>query len=210
MAARGGLTAKPIETHASSIAKWNSQKTMHVATNRVQADQSIENIGTDRQKKMEWINRDNEQKQKMHITSNGVLTAETIPNPMHIASSMKTNQNKMSKELMVAWLLNQSKTNAQTFQNTKNTDNKPHIQQRFAYKNKTTNAHSSKNTEVTTTAGAEDREDISPCVDKHRSLTRPHSFASSARSRARREHVRKPKPISQLGVKRVDYSPQSL
>ena len=43
-----------------------------------------------------------------------------------------------------------------------------------------------------------------PSVDKHSSLTRPHSFASPARSHARHEHETKPKPISRLGVSCVD------
>jgi hypothetical protein len=43
-----------------------------------------------------------------------------------------------------------------------------------------------------------------PSVDKHSPLTRPHRFASPARSHARHEHETKPKPISRLGVSCVD------
>jgi hypothetical protein len=43
-----------------------------------------------------------------------------------------------------------------------------------------------------------------PSVDNHSPLTRPHSFASPARTHARHEHETKPKPISRLGVSSVD------
>jgi len=36
-------------------------------------------------------------------------------------------------------------------------------------------------------------------VGKHCSFTRPHSFASPARSHSRHEHETKPKPLSRLG-----------
>ena len=39
-------------------------------------------------------------------------------------------------------------------------------------------------------------------------LARPRSFASPARSHARRERETKPKPISRSGISRADYFPQ--
>ena len=53
-------------------------------------------------------------------------------------------------------------------------------------------------------AGAEHLSVARPSVDKHSSLTLPHSFASPARLHARHEHETKPKPISRLGVSCVD------
>ena len=50
---------------------------------------------------------------------------------------------------------------------------------------------------------------LSPSVGKHCSLTRPHSFASPARSHAKHEHETKPKPISRLGSPASIISPQS-
>ena len=63
-----------------------------------------------------------------------------------------------------------------------------------------------RNQEPTTPRGGNVRMET-PSVDKHSPLTRPHSFASPARSHARHEHETKPKPISRLGVSCVDYFP---
>ena len=55
-----------------------------------------------------------------------------------------------------------------------------------------------------TTAGGGNVRMETPSVENHSPLTRPHSFASPARSHARHEHETKPKPISRLGVSCVD------
>ena len=64
-----------------------------------------------------------------------------------------------------------------------------------------------KNAKDATTAGGGNVRMETASVDKHSPLTRPHSFASPARSHARHEHETKPKPISRLGVSCVDYFP---
>ena len=59
-----------------------------------------------------------------------------------------------------------------------------------------------------TTAGGNVRmETLS--VENHSPLTRPHSFASPARSHARHEHETKPKPISRLGSAKASFPPIS-
>ena len=60
-----------------------------------------------------------------------------------------------------------------------------------------------------TTAGGGNVRMETPSVENHSPLTRPHSFASPARSHARHEHETKPKPISRLGSPASIISPQS-
>ena len=59
-----------------------------------------------------------------------------------------------------------------------------------------------------TTAGGNVRMET-PSVENHSPLTRPHSFASPARSHARHEHETKPKPISRLGSAKASFPPIS-